>query len=150
MITLILLIYIGNSIYMIQLNVDRSSEDSDIIEPAFGNLLIDSTLILFNLMIGEYKTDGFMKHPNPALCYPLFVKNLVISQITFLNILIAIISDTFEKVIEQRPIFPLKNKLMILVAIESMIRSKEADDDTKVFLYVIQPVGSDHKEGIDS
>ena len=59
-------------------------------------------------------------------------------------------SDTFEKVIEQWPTFSLKNKLMILAAMESMIRSKEADDDAKVFLYVITSVGSDHKEGIDS
>ena len=39
---------------------------------------------------------------------------------------------------------------MILAAMESMIRSKEADDDAKVFLYVIISVGDDHKEGIDS
>ena len=64
--------------------------------------------------------------------------------------LIAIMSDTFEKVIEQWPTFSLKNKLMILAAMESMIRSKEADDDAKVFLYVIISVGDDHKEGIDS
>ena len=150
MITLILFIYIGNAMYMLQLNADHSVEESDIIEPALGNLLIDSTLNQFNLMIGEYKTEGFTKHPNPALCYALFIITVVISQITFLNMLIAIMSDTFEKVIEQRPTFSLKNKLMILAAMESMIRSKEADDDAKVFLYVITPVKSDQDEGIDS
>ena len=123
--------------YMLQMNADHSVEDSDIIEPALGNLLIDSTLNQFNLMVGDYKTDGFTKHPNPALCYALFIIAVVISQITFLNMLIAIMSDTFEKVIEQRPTFSLKNKLMILAAMESMIRSKEADDDAKVFIYVI-------------
>ena len=45
----------------------------------FDNLLIDSTLNQFNLMIGEYKTDGFTKHPNPALCYALFIIAVVIS-----------------------------------------------------------------------
>ena len=64
--------------------------------------------------------------------------------------LIAIMSGTLERVIEQRSTFSLKNKLMILAAMESMIRSKEADDDAKVFLYVIPPAGSDHDEGIDS
>ena len=44
LITLILLIYIGNAIYMLQLNADYSVEDSDIIEPALGNLVIDLTL----------------------------------------------------------------------------------------------------------
>ena len=123
--------------YMLQLNADLSVEDSDIIKPALGNLLIDSTLNQFNLMIGEYKTDSFTKHPNPALCYALFIITVVISQITYLNMLIAIISGTFERVIEQQPTFSLKNKLIILAAMESMIRSKEANDDAKVFLYVI-------------
>ena len=77
-------------------------------------------------MIGEYNTEGFVKHANPALCYALFIITVVISQITFLNMLIAIMSDTFEKIIEQRPTFSLKNKLMILAAMESMIRTKEA------------------------
>ena len=79
MITLILFIYIGNAMYMLQLNADHSVEDSDIIKLALGNLLIDSTLNQFYLIIGEYKTDGFTKHPNPALCYALFIITVVIS-----------------------------------------------------------------------
>ena len=51
-------------------------------------------------MIGDYNADGFTLHPNPALCYALFIITVIISQITFLNMLIAIMSDTFEKVIE--------------------------------------------------
>ena len=101
-------------------------------------------------MIGDYNTDGFVKHANPGLCYALFVITVIISQITFLNMLIAIMSDTFERVIEQRPTFSLKNKLMILAAMGSMIRSKEADDDTKLFLYVIMPATSESDEGVDN
>ena len=63
--------------------------------------MIDSTLNQFNLMIGEYNTAGFEKHSSPALCYALFIITVIISRITFLNMLIAIMSDTFEKVIEQ-------------------------------------------------
>ena len=112
--------------------------------------MIDSTLNQFNLMIGEYNTAGFEKHSSPALCYALFIITVIISRITFLNMLIAIMSDTFEKVIEQRPTFSLKNKLMTLAAMESVIRSKESDDDhSKVFLYVITPVSSDHDERTD-
>ena len=51
-------------------------------------------------MIGDYYTEGFTKHNSPAICYALFVITVIISQITFLNMLIAIMADTFEKVIE--------------------------------------------------
>ena len=76
-------------------------------------------------MIGDYYTEGFTKHVSPALCYALFIITVIISQITFLNMLIAIMADTFEKVIDQRPTFSLKNKLMILAAMESVARTKK-------------------------
>ena len=79
LITLILLIYLGNAMYMLHLNADHDKKDSDIIEPVFGNLLIDSTLNQFNLMIGEYNTAGFVKHSSPALCYALFIITVIIS-----------------------------------------------------------------------
>lgn len=43
-IMLLLLIYIGNAMYMLHLNADHDLKDTEIIEPVFGNLLIDSTL----------------------------------------------------------------------------------------------------------
>ena len=76
--------------------------------------MLDSTLSQFKLMIGEFDIEGFVGHANPFFCYGLFVLTVLISQITFLNMLIAIMADTFEKVIEQRPTFSLKNRLKIL------------------------------------
>ena len=101
-------------------------------------------------MIGEYHTEGFTGHTSPALCYSLFIITVIISQITFLNMLIAIMGDTFERVIEKRTTFSLKNKLMILANMESEIRSKEEDDDSKVFLYVIMPDSGDQEDGGES
>lgn len=100
LIILLLLVYVGNAMYMLHLNADHDKEDTDIVEPVFGNLLVDATLNQFNLMIGQSDISGFDKHDNKALCYVLFVFTVIISQITFLNMLIAIMADTFEKVIE--------------------------------------------------
>ena len=94
--------------------------------------------------------DGFESHIHPGLCFTLFLVTTFIMQITFLNMLIAIMGDTFDRVIEQRPTFSLKNKLMILAGMEMIIRSNETNDDSKVFLYVIQPVlGIENNSGID-
>ena len=148
LIMLLLPIYIGIAMYMLHLNADPAVENSDIIIPVFGNLLFDSTLNPFNLMIGEYNTDGFKDHVSPELCYAFFIITVIISQINFLNMLIAIMSDTFEQVIEQRPTFSLKNKLMILVDMECLIGNKEEDDGSKVFLYVIMSMKNENDEGI--
>ena len=100
LIILLLLVYVGNAMYMLHLNADHDLEGTKIVEPIFGNLLVDSTLNYLNLMIGEYSTGGYVKHNSPALCYGLFLITVIISQITFLNMLIAIMAETFEKVIE--------------------------------------------------
>ena len=63
----------------------------------------------------------------------------VISQITFLNMLIAIMGDTFDRVMDQKPTYSLKNKLMLMASMKSIIGSQEKEDESKVFLYVIQP-----------
>ena len=150
LIMVLLLLYVGIAMYMLQLNADPAVEESAIIIPVFGNLLIDSTLNQFLLMIGEYNMEGYTQHVNPALCYLLFILTVLISQITFLNMLIAIMSDTFEKVIEQKPTFSLKNKLMSLAAMESVIRTNEEAEDSKVFLYVVMPDSGEDGEGMDS
>ena len=148
MILTLLLVYIGFAMYMQHLNANPAlAPESDIIIPVFGNHLIDAALNQFNLMIGEYHMEGFTMHRNPALCYALFILTVIISQITFLNMLIAIMGDTFEKVIEKRPTFSLKNKLMILAAMQSVIRSKESENHLKVFLYFIVPANDINDEG---
>ena len=123
-IIVIILIYIGSALYMLNLNADN--EDEVIVTPIFHNFLVDSVLNQYLLMLGEFNMDGFETHPNTALCYILFVFTTFITQITFLNMLIAIMGDTFDKVIDQRPTYSLKNKLMLMADMQSII-SKEKD-----------------------
>ena len=58
--------------------------------------------------------------------------------------LIAIMGDTFDRVMDSKPTYSLKNKLMLMSSMHSIIGSKkkkdetkEEDDETKTFLYVI-------------
>ena len=90
-------------------------------------------------MIGEYDIEGFVGHAYPFYCYGIFILTVLISQITFLNMLIAIMADTFEKVIEQKPTFSLKNRLNLLATMKNILHKKEIDSKSKIFLYVIQP-----------
>ena len=103
-------------------------------------------------MLGEFNMDGFEMHPNTAQCYLLFIFTTFITQITFLNMLIAIMGDTFDKVIDQRPTYSLKNKLMLMADMQSII-AQEGDDseaaNPNVFLYVIQPSSQNEEEVVD-
>ena len=142
----VMILFIGSATYMLQLNADES-EEASIIAPYFDNFIVDSILNQYLLILGEFHMDGFETHIHPALCFTFFFVTTFIMQITFLNMLIAIMGDTFDRVIEQRPTFSLKNKLMILAGMENIIRTNETVDDTKIFLYVIQPVTNVENDG---
>ena len=141
LIIFIILIYIGSAMYMLQLNV-RLGGESNIIQPIFNLSIVDSTLNQYLLMLGDFNMDGFRYHANLAICYLIFLFSTFITQITFLNMLIAIMGDTFDRVISQRPTYSLKNKLKLMADMKSTINimsRKKNEDDYKCYLYVIQP-----------
>ena len=54
------------------------------------------------LSLGEFATDGYEGHPNEKLALVLFIFATLFTQVTFLNMLIAIMSNTFDSVMEKR------------------------------------------------
>ena len=43
---------------------------------------------------------------------------------------IAIMGDTFDRVMDQKPTYSLKNKLMLMAAMQSIIGGNEKEDET--------------------
>ena len=125
--------------FMLQLN-HSTSDENDIISPVFGVYILDSALNQYLLMLGDFRMDGFQNHANLILCYLIFCSATFITQITFLNMLVAIMGDTFDRVIAQRPTFSLKNKLELMADMKSIIDffgSKKHVEEQGHFLYVI-------------
>ena len=138
-IIIVILLYSGCAMFMLQLNA-AFGEENYIIHPVSENFLADSFLNQYLLMLGEFYTDGFKAHANTGLLWVLFISMTFISQLTFLNMLIAIMGDTFDRVMEQRPTYSLKNRLKLMASMKSIIERQAKEDETKVFLYVIEPV----------
>ena len=100
-ILVVLLVYFGSAMYMLQLNA-LLNEERVIVTPVFQQFLIDSTLNQYMLMLGEFHMDGFERNLNAAVCYGVFIGSTFLSQITLLNMLIAIMGDTYDRVQEKR------------------------------------------------
>ena len=97
--------------------------------------------------------DGFDDHPEMALVYFFFTLATFFTQITFLNMLIAIMGDTFGRVIENKANFGLQTKLQIMGDYTAVIdknnslkarccRGKQEDDDDQDkfnYLFVVKP-----------
>lgn len=52
------------------------------------------------LALGEFDTDNYELEAGDVLVWLIFVATTFITQVTFLNMLIAIMGDTFDRVSE--------------------------------------------------
>ena len=83
-----------------------------------------------------------------VLTITIFIAATFFTQITMLNMLIAIMGDTFERITEQRPLFATRTKLALLADYAANIRSEPtADDLARKFLFVVEP--EPEEEGFD-
>ena len=75
---------------------------------------------------------------NTALVQILFVFCTFMSMIVFLNMLVAIMGDTFDTVYEKKQLHGMKTKLNFVSEIEKDYFKKDESDQYD-FLYVIKP-----------
>jgi len=73
------------------------------------------------MSLGEFTIDGFGDHPSMIFCYIIFITGTFVTQLTFLNMLIAIMGDTFGRVIENKAQYGLQTKLGIMGDYTSVI-----------------------------
>ena len=102
------------------------------------------------LSLGEFSSDGFNNHSQWYLCWIFFILATFFTQITMLNMLIAIMGNTFEMVIEKKAIHAMNTKLQIMSDYSNVISL--FDRDTDHFLFIVKPVidGDEENEDEDS
>lgn len=91
--------------------------------------------------LGDFNTDPYGSS-NSNLIWIYFVVATFFTQITFLNMLIAIMSETFSKVTDARAEITLRSKTMLYIDYhwlnEFLVHSKLTLE--KRYLYVITPI----------
>ena len=106
---------------MLQMN-SATNDEICIIQLVSNLFFVDSVLNQYLLMLGEFHTDGLQYHANAALCFTIFIAMTFVSQVIFLNILAGIMGDAFDRMIEQRPKYLLKKKLMLIALMKGVIQ----------------------------
>ena len=95
--------------------------------------------------------DGFDDHPEMVLAYFFFTMATFFTQVTFFNMLIAIMGDTFGRVIENKSNFGLQTKLSIMGDYTAVIDEKNSlktvcckskyplIQDKENYLFIVKP-----------
>ena len=99
------------------------------------------------MSLGEFSIDGFGDHPEMLCCFIFFLSATFVTQLTFLNMLIAIMGDTFGRVIENKAHYALQTKLNIMGDYTAVMSKKKNLGGTNNFLFVVKPRTDGEEEG---
>jgi len=115
-----------------------SDEGDPIIDKKFGIVYVDSVLSGYLLGLGEFETDGYNDNKFHDFLWVYFLLATFLTQIIFVNTLIAILGSTYERIIENKHTYALIEQVKIyndfMHFIEPMEKLKKAK-----FMYVIKP-----------
>ena len=104
----IALMMFGVPIMMLDMN---SEDDAELIDDTWHHWLPNLVFNQYMLAMGEFGMDNFGAHPNAVLIYCFFFAATFISQLTMLNMLVAIMADSFDRVYENRKINSTRMKI---------------------------------------
>ena len=88
------------------LNLRRSEEES-LVTVIFNNEIIDGIFNQYMMSLGEFEvlieqSTGYGENLETVIMMVIFLGAIFFTQITMLNMLIAIMGDTFDRVMENR------------------------------------------------
>ena len=78
--------------------VNDKGEQVRYIDEHTGYQLIDAILTIYFIMVGEFYTEDFKHGPNFVIIWPMFLVCNFLMAIVFMNMLIAIMTDTYNHI----------------------------------------------------
>lgn len=87
----------ANSTLLLDQSRLESNDGDGFITPVFGIPFLDAFIRTYLVALGEYEIDQFTGFDSP-LVWIYFLMATFIVQIIFMNLLIAIMGDTFDRV----------------------------------------------------
>ena len=104
--------------------------------------------------MGEFTLDNYPGNAVKYMVWLYFIAATIITNVDFFSLLIAIVSDTFERITESRQFYAIMQRTEIFSDFISMIQIEPLITDNR-FLYVMQPVdvndeSSDWSGSLDS
>lgn len=129
------------------LNSTSKQDDQELYGSAFGFKPADVIVNQYLIGLGEFGTDNYENSPNRAMIWVYFILATFLTQLTFLNMLIAIMGDTYARVTENKEQESLKERTNIYADYIWAITLIKNFNNRK-YLYIATPVvDGDDDEG---
>ena len=103
----------GAPMMIINLNIDSVPGPTDD-DSGFIGSMIGQAMQQYLQAIGEYEFDSYEDRPLTSICQTIFLLSTFFVQITMLNMLIAIMGDTYGNVSQKKEISATRTKLQLV------------------------------------
>ena len=144
----IALAMIGSAMYALELSFDYGENSDRIVDNTFDYFILNFLYNQYMLALGEFALDGFENHPNTDLCFLLFIFATLFTQVVFLNMLIAIMGNTFAQVMEKKPQYAQETKLSFMADYYDVFNFKSSRKlDLKVYMFIVSPLVASDQGG---
>ena len=83
------------------------------------------------------------------MCFIFFALATFIAQVTMFNMLIAIMGDTFERIMEFKEVNSIKSKLDLMSDLNATMRTKDRTENKEIFFYLVHPEDLEYEDEDD-
>ena len=97
-------------------------------EKVFNFWVFDLFYTQYMLALGMFEPENYGDHPQAILAFLFFLGATVMSQLTMLNMLIAIMGDSFDRVFENQEIHSVSMRLQILGDLSAVL-PQQSDEE---------------------
>lgn len=140
-----ILMTFGNALMI--MNAGRG-EESHLYANIFSIEFVNTVMNQYMLSLGEFDTENFKDKSDDIIIWLLFIATTFITQITFLNMLIAIMGDTFARVSEVKEQSALQERIKILSDYVIVVpRESVKEGNLSRFIFAISPKALGTDEG---
>jgi hypothetical protein len=121
------------------LNIDNADDNLVIIEYT-GIPFLDSMICIYQLALGDFQYDGFIKSKYDFLLWGAFVLCTFLMIVVFMNMIIAIMGNTFGEVMEKRYETALNENISLIYDHIWLLDLKEEFKDLKYIIRIIPDI----------
>ena len=111
-----------------------------------GIPILDAVLGQYASTLSGFESENYANGGDKFFCVFFFVLATLFTQLTMLNMIIAFMADTFDKINENKDVYAAKGKLELLKDYTFLLKDLPNEEKDRIFLYVVQPDGEEEND----
>lgn len=111
-----------------------------------GIRFVDAMITVYFITVGEFYYDNYSKGPNWMLIWPMFIACNFLMAIVFMNMLIAMMAETFAQVNSTKLESEIEQNIALICDYQDLVDVSEKFANKKYIIFATPAVTDTHRE----